>query len=182
MIIRIDHIQLAAPKGCEGKAREFYGTLLGLREIEKPASLLARGGCWFQCGDQQLHIGVESDFRPAKKAHPAFLVAELDKLRENLIAHGAKITDDASTPTIRGATGSNSSKRAPQSKSDSGNAGEQGAEARFHLAKSDIGLVHRVQGKEQTLAKNCPLLPLVRGNTSEQQAKAHVGVCGTNWG
>lgn len=101
MIVRIDHIQLAAPKGCEATVREFYGTLLGLREIEKPASLVARGGCWFQCGAQQLHIGVESDFRPAKKAHPAFLVAELDKLRESLIAHGAKITDDDSLPGVR---------------------------------------------------------------------------------
>jgi catechol 2,3-dioxygenase-like lactoylglutathione lyase family enzyme len=101
MILRIDHIQLAAPKGCEAMAREFYGTLLGLREIGKPASLISRGGCWFQCGDQQLHIGVESDFRPAKKAHPAFLVAELDKLRENLIAHGVKLTDDDSLPGAR---------------------------------------------------------------------------------
>jgi len=101
MIVRIDHIQLAAPKACEGTAREFYGTLLGLREIAKPASLVARGGCWFQCGDQQLHIGVESEFRPAKKAHPAFLAAELDKLRQNLIAHGVKITDDDSLPGAR---------------------------------------------------------------------------------
>ena len=68
------------------------------------------------------------------------------------------------------------------SRQTSGNAGGQGAEARFILARSDIGLVHRVQGKEQTLAKNGPLLPLVRGNTSEQLAKAHVGICGTNRG
>ena len=101
LIVRIDHIQLAAPIGCEIAAREFYGTLLGLREIEKPASLRARGGCWFQCGDQQVHIGVESDFRPAKKAHPAFLVSELDKLREHFIAGGVKITDDDSLPGAR---------------------------------------------------------------------------------
>jgi catechol 2,3-dioxygenase-like lactoylglutathione lyase family enzyme len=98
LIVRIDHIQLAAPIGCEAAAREFYGKLLGLHEIEKPASLRARGGCWFQCGDQQVHLGVESDFRPAKKAHPAFLVSELDKVRENLIAGGVKITDDDSLP------------------------------------------------------------------------------------
>lgn len=101
MIARIDHIQLAAPKGCEAAAREFYGSLLGLTEIEKPDSLRARGGCWFQCGDQQIHVGVEADFRPAKKAHPAFAVANLAKLRESLIAHAVKITDDDSLPDAR---------------------------------------------------------------------------------
>jgi catechol 2,3-dioxygenase-like lactoylglutathione lyase family enzyme len=101
LIVRIDHIQLAAPIGCEAAARKFYGKLLGLHEIEKPASLRARGGCWFQCADQQVHIGVESDFRPAKKAHPAFLVSELDKLREHFIAGGVKITDDDSLPGAR---------------------------------------------------------------------------------
>jgi catechol 2,3-dioxygenase-like lactoylglutathione lyase family enzyme len=70
VITRIDHIQLAAPKGSEPAAREFYGSILGLPEIEKPVSLRARGGCWFQCGDQQLHIGVEPDFHPAKRLTP----------------------------------------------------------------------------------------------------------------
>jgi len=97
----IDHIQLAAPRGCEAAAREFYGSILGLREIEKPASLRARGGCWFQYGDQQLHIGVESTFQPAKKAHPAFAVADLGKLREALCGHGVKVTDDDSLPGTR---------------------------------------------------------------------------------
>jgi catechol 2,3-dioxygenase-like lactoylglutathione lyase family enzyme len=98
MIARIDHVQLAAPKDCELAAREFYGSMLGLAEIEKPASLGARGGCWFQCGDQQIHIGVEIPFQPAKKAHPAFAVADLGKLRESLVAHGVKITEDDSLP------------------------------------------------------------------------------------
>ena len=98
MITRIDHIQLAAPKGCELAARAFYGSILGLPEIEKPASLRARGGCWFQCGDQQLHIGVEPDFHPAKKAHPAFAVSDLARLRETLQAHAVKIADDNSLP------------------------------------------------------------------------------------
>lgn len=101
MIVRIDHIQLAAPKGCEAAAREFYGEILGLREMEKPAALRGRGGCWFQCGDQQLHIGVESVFQPAKKAHAAFAVKEMDKLRESLRAGGIKITDDDSMPEVK---------------------------------------------------------------------------------
>jgi catechol 2,3-dioxygenase-like lactoylglutathione lyase family enzyme len=100
-ISRIDHVQIAAPKDCEAAAREFYGSLLGLREIEKPASLRARGGCWFQCADQQLHIGVEAGFQPAKKAHLAFAVSDLAKLREAMLAHGTKITDDDSLPGAR---------------------------------------------------------------------------------
>jgi hypothetical protein len=81
-VARIDHIQIAAPQGCESAAKEFYGTLLGMKEIEKPPVLRARGGCWFQCGSQQLHIGVDRNFQPAKKAHPAFAVLHLDELRE----------------------------------------------------------------------------------------------------
>ena len=101
MISRIDHIQLAAPKGCEDAARRFYGEILGLREMEKPESLRTRGGCWFQCGAQQLHIGVEADFRPAKKAHPAFAAEDLGKLRESLQAHGIAIKDDDAIPGTR---------------------------------------------------------------------------------
>jgi catechol 2,3-dioxygenase-like lactoylglutathione lyase family enzyme len=101
MIVRIDHVQLAAPTVCEAAAREFYGSILGLAEIEKPASLRARGGCWFQCGDQQIHIGVETTFQPAKKAHPAFAVADLGKLRETLLGRGVKITEDDSLPGTR---------------------------------------------------------------------------------
>jgi catechol 2,3-dioxygenase-like lactoylglutathione lyase family enzyme len=101
MIARIDHIQLAAPKSCEVAAREFYGSILGLVEIEKPESLRGRGGCWFQCGDQQVHIGVEAGFQPAKKAHPAFAVRSLDRLRESLRTHNIKITEDDSLPDVR---------------------------------------------------------------------------------
>jgi catechol 2,3-dioxygenase-like lactoylglutathione lyase family enzyme len=101
MVVRIDHVQLAAPKGCEAAAREFYGSILGLREIEKPASLRARGGCWFQCGEQQLHIGVESTFQPAKKAHPAFAVSNLEELRGLLVVHAIRITDDDALPGAR---------------------------------------------------------------------------------
>ena len=70
----IDHVQLAAPPGCEQLARDFYGGLLGLREIEKPVPLRARGGAWFGLGTGQLHIGVETEFAPARKAHPALSV------------------------------------------------------------------------------------------------------------
>ena len=101
MISRIDHIQLAAPKGCEDAARKFYGEILGLREIEKPESLRTRGGCWFQCGAQQLHIGVEADFRAAKKAHPAFVAADLEKLRAALQAHDIAVKDDDAIPGFR---------------------------------------------------------------------------------
>jgi catechol 2,3-dioxygenase-like lactoylglutathione lyase family enzyme len=100
-IAHLDHIQIAAPEGCEAAARDFYGILLGMPEIEKPESLWARGGCWFQCGHQQLHIGVERDFRPAKKAHPAFVATNLDELRQALLTRGSKVTDDTSIPGVR---------------------------------------------------------------------------------
>ncbi len=76
----IDHVQLAAPKGCEAEARNFFGRLLELEEIEKPEPLRSRGGCWFKLGSAQLHIGVEEAFRPATKAHPAFAVNDIDAL------------------------------------------------------------------------------------------------------
>jgi catechol 2,3-dioxygenase-like lactoylglutathione lyase family enzyme len=98
---RIDHIQIGAPEGCEAAAREFYGGILGMAEIEKPPALRARGGCWFQCGGQQVHIGVERDFRPAKKAHPAFVVADLDELRQALRARQIAVVDDSEMAPAR---------------------------------------------------------------------------------
>jgi catechol 2,3-dioxygenase-like lactoylglutathione lyase family enzyme len=88
--MKLDHIQLAMPVGEETKARAFYGDLLGLQEIEKPEVLRARGGCWFQLGanqlnfTSQLHLGVETDFKPAKKAHPAFRVNNYEALQQRL--------------------------------------------------------------------------------------------------
>ena len=76
----IDHVQVAAPPGCEEQARAFYGGLLGLPELEKPAALAARGGCWFACGEQQLHVGVSEPFAPATKAHPALRLRDGDAL------------------------------------------------------------------------------------------------------
>jgi catechol 2,3-dioxygenase-like lactoylglutathione lyase family enzyme len=97
----IDHIQIAAPARCEEAAREFYGAVLGLKEIEKPPTLRARGGCWFECGDQQLHVGVERDFRPARKAHPAFLVADFDELRRTLAERQVAVIEDENVPGAR---------------------------------------------------------------------------------
>jgi catechol 2,3-dioxygenase-like lactoylglutathione lyase family enzyme len=79
--LELDHVQLACPPSGEDEARAFYGGLLGLREIEKPEPLRARGGVWFECGAHQLHLGVEDDFRPALKAHPALRVSGVQELR-----------------------------------------------------------------------------------------------------
>lgn len=78
----IDHVQVAAPTGCEREAREFYGKMLGLEEIPKPKELKKRGGCWFRCGDQEIHIGVEEAFLPAKKHIQLFLFNELTNLKK----------------------------------------------------------------------------------------------------
>jgi len=87
-ILIIDHVQLAMPTGGEAQARAFYGEVLGLSEVPKPATLAARGGAWFGNGTVQLHLGVESDFRPARKAHPALLVDDLDTLEAACRAAG----------------------------------------------------------------------------------------------
>ncbi|QHW31620.1 glyoxalase [Paenibacillus rhizovicinus] len=78
--IGVDHVQLAAPEGCETAARNFFKGVLGWPEISKPEPLRQRGGVWFQCGAHQVHIGVQHDFVPATKAHPAFIVQNLDGL------------------------------------------------------------------------------------------------------
>ncbi|PYI53030.1 glyoxalase [Paenibacillus flagellatus] len=90
----IDHVQLAAPAGCEDEARRFFGGLLGMEEIAKPAQLLGRGGVWFRCGAHQLHVGVQADFVPAAKAHPAFEVQGLAALRSRLAAHDIAVIED----------------------------------------------------------------------------------------
>lgn len=90
----IEHVQLAMPPGGEAEARRFYAGLLGLPEKPKPPVLAARGGCWFERGALKVHLGVEADFRPARKAHPAFLVAGLRDLEARLRAAGAAIRGD----------------------------------------------------------------------------------------
>ena len=101
MLDAIDHVQLAAPAGCEDEARRFFGGLLGLDEIEKPAALRPRGGVWFRVGAQQLHVGVEDEHAPARKAHPAFLVARYEELLERLHDARVEIVDDGAIPGIR---------------------------------------------------------------------------------
>jgi len=93
-ILGLDHLQLAIPIGCEAKARSFYGGILGLTELAKPPNLAARGGVWFVLGTHQLHLGVEADFQPAKKAHPAFLVFDLAGLRARLEQEGFQPYED----------------------------------------------------------------------------------------
>lgn len=104
-IAGLDHVQVAAPVGCETSARSFYGDLLGLAEVEKPEPLRARGGAWFRLGNQQLHIGVDEAFQPALKAHPAIRVVDrssLDLLADRLGAAGFPVIwDDALTDAHR---------------------------------------------------------------------------------
>jgi catechol 2,3-dioxygenase-like lactoylglutathione lyase family enzyme len=97
----IDHVQLAAPPGCEEEARRFFRDLLGLQELEKPEPLRSRGGAWFRVGAQELHIGVDPSFAPARKAHPAFTVRSYDALRERLRAAGVAVVDDDALPGVR---------------------------------------------------------------------------------
>jgi catechol 2,3-dioxygenase-like lactoylglutathione lyase family enzyme len=104
VITGLDHVQVAAPPGCEAEARAFYGRLLGLPELEKPPALAARGGAWFACGAQQLHVGVTPDFAPARKAHPALAVAgaaALDALAERLTTAGVDVTWDERIEGVR---------------------------------------------------------------------------------
>jgi len=90
----IDHVQLAMPAEREQEARDFYSGLLGLPEQPKPPHLAARGGCWFESTTVKVHLGVETDFRPARKAHPALLVSDLPALVATLRAAGVELLDD----------------------------------------------------------------------------------------
>ncbi len=102
-ILAIDHVQVAAPRGCEIQARRFYGDLLGLRELPKPAALQARGGAWFARAVGQLHVGVESEFKPARQAHPALGLSDtgLDLLAQRLRAAGRPVDWDHALPGVR---------------------------------------------------------------------------------
>jgi catechol 2,3-dioxygenase-like lactoylglutathione lyase family enzyme len=97
----LHHVQIACPAGSEEAVREFYGRLLGLDEVEKPPELAKRGGVWFRGDGYELHVGVEDPFAPARKAHPAFLVDDVDDLADAIARHGFDVTWDSSFPGYR---------------------------------------------------------------------------------
>ena len=97
----IDHVQLAMPAGGEEPARQFYSGVLGMAEIPKPPDLAKRGGCWFESGGVQVHLGVEAEFRPAKKAHPAFRCTDYGALVSRLREAGIEVADAEDIPAVR---------------------------------------------------------------------------------
>ena len=99
-ILAIDHVQIAMPEGEEEKARSFYINILGFTELPKPPELANRGGAWFQSENAHLHLGVEIDFHPARKAHPAFIVGDLDGLITKAQLDGYET--DTSQPPLDG--------------------------------------------------------------------------------
>lgn len=99
-ISRLDHIQIAMPKGQEESARFFYSSVLGFTEIPKPKTLVSRGGCWFQGPDLEIHLGIETDFQPARKAHPAFIVESLEEAKQILQNVGIEYRMDTAIPTV----------------------------------------------------------------------------------
>ncbi|KNX38014.1 VOC family protein [Luteipulveratus halotolerans] len=100
-VIGLHHVQIACPAGSEDALRAFYGGVLGLAEIEKPEALRARGGCWFRAGAQEIHCGVEADFRPALKAHPCLLVDDVDEVADAVAAVGGEVRWDSQIVGVR---------------------------------------------------------------------------------
>jgi catechol 2,3-dioxygenase-like lactoylglutathione lyase family enzyme len=96
MVRAVHHVQIAMPRRREHEADAFYGDVLGLERIEKPAHLASRGGCWFRCrgSDVEVHLGVEDPFTPARKAHPAFVVDDLGEIRRLLLERGYDVIED----------------------------------------------------------------------------------------
>ncbi|MFF5013481.1 VOC family protein [Streptomyces sp. NPDC001165] len=101
MLAAVDHVQLAAPPGSEKELRAYYADVLGMTEIPKPPVLAARGGCWFQAEAVQLHLGIEEDFRPARKAHPGLRVTDIEAYAARLAERGAPVTWDDNLPGHR---------------------------------------------------------------------------------
>ena len=99
--MRLHHVQVSCPPGGEAVARAFYGDVLGLPEVAKPPVLAARGGVWFRDDGVELHVGVEEDFVPAAKAHPAFLVDDVDAVAKAVEAAGHPVTWDDNFPGYR---------------------------------------------------------------------------------
>ena len=94
MIVGVDHIQLAMPAGREAEARAFYSVLLGVPEIPKPPDVAKRGGAWFESAHVKIHLGIDAEFRPARKAHPGLLVDGLAALARRLRDAGYEVIDD----------------------------------------------------------------------------------------
>ncbi|KOG28678.1 VOC family protein [Streptomyces resistomycificus] len=101
MLTAVDHVQLAAPPGCEELLRGYYVHVLGMTEVPKPPALAARGGCWFRAGSVRLHLGIEPDFRPAKKAHPGLRVTDIEAYAARLEHRGTPVTWDTGLPGHR---------------------------------------------------------------------------------
>lgn len=101
MPYHLHHVQLAMPPGREQDARSFFGGVLGMEEVEKPPELAKRGGVWFRSGALELHLGVEEDFSPAKKAHPGIVTDELDAIAKRLAAAGVDVQSDDNFPGYR---------------------------------------------------------------------------------
>ena len=93
-VLHLDHVQPAMPAGREDDARAFYRDGLGIPERTKPAHLASRDGCWFESGSLKVHLGVEPQFAPARKAHPAFVVENLPALVARLSQAGHRIVED----------------------------------------------------------------------------------------
>ena len=91
---RLDHVQLAMPPGREAEAVAFYAGLLGIPEVPKPPHLAVRGGCWFEHAEVKVHLGVDPDFRPATKAHPALEVDDVRALAATLVAAGVRVVEE----------------------------------------------------------------------------------------
>ncbi|WP_153397683.1 VOC family protein [Ornithinicoccus halotolerans] len=100
-VVGLHHVQVVVPAGSEERVRGYYGGVLGLPEIEQPPAIAARGGVWFAAGEQELHVGVEEPFRPARKAHPCFLVADLDAVAEAVESAGGEVRWDEQIPGVR---------------------------------------------------------------------------------
>jgi catechol 2,3-dioxygenase-like lactoylglutathione lyase family enzyme len=100
-VVGFDHVQLAMPAGEESAAEAFYAGVLGLARVPKPEPLASRGGCWFEAPGAAVHLGIDTDFRPARKAHPAFRIRDLDRLVAALAAAGHRVSWDAELPAVR---------------------------------------------------------------------------------
>lgn len=101
MEMRLHHVQISGPEGCEPQMRAFWVDVIGLSEIEKPERLRARGGAWFRSGDLELHVGIEAGFAPARKAHPGIAVGDVETLAARVASSGAPVAWDDSIPGLR---------------------------------------------------------------------------------